>query len=479
MSPAHQPLLLALLGLAVIPLACDPEVTDDDDDDVTTGYEIEVELSEVIPTVATVRWISGLDDPAQALVEFGPDTSNAYQAPVHLADDGTFEAVLVGIHPSTEAHLRVVEDDGIEPYTSEDISYTTGPAPTDLIEFNVETAGSGPSIGGFFVSAQIPGHPVIFDPEGQFVWWFDGGDVMPDDGRFTRAYLSHDRRSVVCLWWMSWFDAGNSSEFRLLVRVSLDGTEVEVIPVPGAHHDFVELPDGTLTVLMYDPLEIEGEVVDGDKVVEIAPDGTETTVWSVWDHVPFDPELAQADGQRYGHFNALDYHADTDTYTVGSRDFATLFHVDRATGETLWRIGSAESDWALLLGDQTDAYSSQHQFEVLSSGELPHGVLMFDNGPTGAAVTRAAEYVMDHGAGTMELSWAYQPEPPLEIYALGDVTRLPSGNTLVTWSTAGQVTEVTPAGEVVWQASMDMGGGLGYLSWVPTLYVATGEDDAG
>jgi hypothetical protein len=47
---------------------------------------------------------------------------------------------------------------------------------------------------------------------------------------------------------------------------------------------------------------------------------------------------------------------------------------------------------------------------------------------------------------------------------------LPSGNTLVVFSVKGQVDEVTPDGELIWQLTLGMGGALGYMTWLDSLY---------
>ena len=70
----------------------------------------------------------------------------------------------------------------------------------------------------------------------------------------------------------------------------------------------------------------------------------------------------------------------------------------------------------------------------------------------------------------VELVWSYEPDPALFCFSLGDVRRLPSGNTLVDFSVKGQVDEVTPDGDVVWRLTLGMGGALGYMTWLEDLY---------
>ena len=52
---------------------------------------------------------------------------------------------------------------------------------------------------------------------------------------------------------------------------------------------------------------------------------------------------------------------------------------------------------------------------------------------------------------------------------MGDVYRLPNGNTLITWSALGQIDEVTPDGEVVWRLRSEIGKGFGFTMWRENL----------
>ena len=91
-------------------------------------------------------------------------------------------------------------------------------------------------------------------------------------------------------------------------------------------------------------------------------------------------------------------------------------------------------------------------------------------GPHLGTESRAVEYTIDLETGLAELVWEHVSDPPLYVYSLGDLARLPSGNTLVVWSTSGLMEEVTPAGEVVLQVGLPLGVGFGYTRWMETLY---------
>ncbi len=58
---------------------------------------------------------------------------------------------------------------------------------------------------------------------------------------------------------------------------------------------------------------------------------------------------------------------------------------------------------------------------------------------------------------------------------LGDVQRLPGGNTLVTFSNDSIVHEVTPDKEVVLEWTGSAGTRIGYAEWRPSLYGAPAD----
>jgi len=118
-------------------------------------------------------------------------------------------------------------------------------------------------------------------------------------------------------------------------------------------------------------------------------------------------------------------------------------------------------------------FQRQHQFEFIDGG-----VLVFDNGLVSESHSQVIEIALDTGAWTADLASTYESDPSLYSMVLGDVARLPNGNDLVAWSTAGVVEEATPDGEVVWKLQTQLGGGIGYVTWRRTLYSrGAGEEE--
>jgi len=430
----------------------------------TPRFEPEVTLGDSVPTVATVRWSAHTDEFTEAHVEFGPTDAYGDAAPVVEIAGGELEAVVVGLKPDTTYHLRAVVDRGGDVLTSADREVTTGSVPPALAELTLDPDHHDPLLAddGFLITATIPGRATIVDADGDRVWWH--GAQLDAHNCTTRAYLSRDGSGVVYLTWVSFSLAGAHSDVRQLIRTRFDGEDVERIEVPAAHHDFVELPDGTLTVLQFDELPVEPEGIYGDRLVELHPDGSDVEVWRLWDAWEFSMGDVHEDGSRWGHSNAVDYDPTEDAYYVSTLYMDTIFKIDRATGDVIWRLGGPASDFELTTGDD-GWFDGQHQFQLTEGG-----IVVFDNGPYAVAETRIVEYALDHDAMTAELIWTHRPDPPLGIYAYGDVSRLDSGNTLVTWAAAGRAELVTPAGEVVWRLGSELGAAFGYGSWVDSLY---------
>ena len=416
-------------------------------------------VSDEIPTVVTVRWTPDDGEVEDAYVEYGSDRSYGLTAPAWPAEDGQegeYEAWLLGLKPSSSYHLRpAVVVDG-EPMIAAHETVETGAPPPELPATTVLDDG-GSATGGFLVTTVINNPPVvaILDRDGDFVWWTV---LESEEVASTRAYLSRDRRAMV------YRHNVQDGEALGLVRRGLDGADEQVWPVQDEHHDFVELPDGSYAVLTLDVREVEGEEVIGDKVVELAPDGTLTDLWSVWDHVNVDPDTFEDPTWGFAHANAIDHDPATDALIVGTRRLNTLFAFDRHTGDPLWQLGGQDSDYALPDGGTTFS-ERQHQFDLLDDG-----VLIFDNGLTDRLESRAVEYHLDSDDGSAEQVWSYTSDPVLYCFALGDTSRLPDGETLVVFSTSGQIDQVSPDGERTWRLRLSLGGALGYTTWVESLY---------
>jgi hypothetical protein len=391
-------------------LGCKPE-------EPNAVSEVSSSVSELVPTVVTVTWRT--EQPVVGWVEFGPEGEEPRQTPRELEPRTEHEAVLVGLPPETAVSLTVRSEDGAD---SEPQAVTTGPLSGDLPVLSV--TGEPDALWRSFPVLSASTDDVllvVLDPMGRIVWsWTDtrGGSVF-------RSQILRDGTGIV---YSSTLRQAEPSEASALIKVRWDGTE-EVIPVPWLAHDFVELPDGTLVSLAY--VTVDG--VQGNELVSVAPDGVVTAGWSTFDC--FDPVANPGDDPEHGwtHANALDYDEATDSFLVGMRNLGTIAEVDRATGGCGAAYGGTGGNVVL----QGATFYHQHQFERTADH-----LLVFDNDGAPGNESRVLEYALDSG----ELVSTFRADPPVYSFILGDVSRQPDGDTLVTWSVAGLMDRMGPDG---------------------------------
>ena len=422
-------------------LACtEPTVFPPDTAQLESELTITVSRSEVVSSVVSVSVAETADFTVSAVAE-----STAISA---AAEEGV--ATLLGLKASTTYDLTVTVDNS----EHDAGTITTGAPPPHLPEM---TLTAGAALSGFLVTSILstPSAAVILDADGDYVWWMEASN----EGLITRSRLSRDGTSLIFLDPVA-LD-GQQTTYALR-RVSLDGTSDETLPAESIHHDFIEVEDGVFAQIQHDTRTVDGETVQGDRLVEVHADGTEVEIWSVWDHLTYHPDQSQA-YYDWTHANALDYDEDAGAYTISICAFSTIFHIDRETGSTLWRLGGDESDFRGAAAD-LEPFVHQHQFQLTQDG-----ILVFDNQALASQESRVVEYALEEDTGTLSLLWRYVPDPSFYTHGLGDVHRLPSGNTRIVWSAQGQIDEVTPTGELVWQMNASLGGGIGYVDWIEAL----------
>jgi outer membrane protein assembly factor BamB len=412
--------------------------------------DISAETSTQVVTAINVSWTTDVE--SSGYVEYGLTDAYGEQTPMTAA--GTSHITTILMPSDAEVHYRVVVP-GEEDSISSDAMANTGTLPSNMPLLEL----TGDAIPDQFMILPVLGSvtaPVIVDGSGEIRWYHiddRGLDVY-------RALPSVDGKSIL---YNAASVSGDPAEDSMIVRVALDGSWEETIEIPLLAHDFVEHPDGTLGVMVTEFREgSDGKEVRGDSIVEIATDGTMTTVWSAWDC--FDPDVEEVDetedGWTFG--NALDYDPDEGVYYQGMRNFSSIARIDPATGTCEWVFGSIGATIEPDSGAAT--FLHQHQFHVLDDS-----ILIFDN--DGALSTsRAIEFAMADGAVEWEDTWSYTPDPSIYTFVLGDVHRFDDGDTLITWSVSGQIDRVSSAGTVDWQLNSALGYAFGFNTVLSTPY---------
>ncbi len=111
---------------------------------------------------------------------------------------------------------------------------------------------------------------------------------------------------------------------------------------------------------------------------------------------------------------------------LSSRNFSEVTKINRKTGKIMWRLGGVANQFRFI--NCPIPFYGQHDVRSLFNGNIT----LLDNGnhtqPHGA---RAIEFKLDEKNMTAELVWSYSLDSNQYSTRLGNVQRLPDGNTLI------------------------------------------------
>ena len=426
--------------------ACDPSQS------ALRPQDVQAQVSDRMATVVHVRWTT--EEPTVGTVEYGLTASRGQRTPTEATPTRMHERTLLGLKQDTDYHYRVVTHAEGATVAGDSAIIRTEHLPSVAPQLDVQ--GDGHT--GFTLLPVLGATTAvsILDADGDVVWFHEddrGLDVY-------RARLSVDGRSLL---YNAASVVGDPEEDTELVRIALDGSSSSAIAVPLLAHDFVEHPDGTLAAIVVEYRDFEGAPLRGDSIVEIDADGVLRTVWSAWDC--FDPSEVTGDAIEHGwtFANALDFDPDEDVYYLGMRNFSSIAKIDRGSGRCEWVLGSHGATLAFASG--SGRFLHQHQFEV-------HGdhVIVMDNDGLPGADSRVIEYALDLERGIATEVWSYVSDPPVYTFVLGEPTRLPGGDTFISWSAAGQLERVNADGESIWKANSKLGYAFGFHTLADALY---------
>jgi hypothetical protein len=416
--------------------------------------DIAATVSEEITTVVTVTWSTPED--SRGYVEYGPTRDLGFETPLSEESSREHSQLLLGLTADTPYYYRVVVDEGSDEKKSAIKDVRTGYLPPGVPSPDV--TGSGQD--GLIFAALLGSNNGVYvlNPEGQIVWYW-----RDDRGLQTvRAHLSRDRKSVL---YNAAKASGEPSEDSEIVRVALDGSETTNINVPNLAHDFLELPDGRFAAIVVETIEVDGEEVKSNAIVEVTLDGDVTQVWSATDC--FDPEtdMSSEPLQGWTLANSLDYDEEEDVYYFGTRGLSSIVRINRDTYECEWVFGALGD---IGFADGALQFLHQHQFQVMGDR-----VIVYDNDGGNDDVTkfsRVVEYEIDFDAGTATDVWSFSAEQEVYTPVLGEAVRLSNGDTLIDWSYAGRIERVTADGESIWRLNTGLGYPFGYITLQSTFY---------
>jgi hypothetical protein len=198
-------------------------------------------------------------------------------------------------------------------------------------------------------------------------------------------------------------------------------------------------------------------------LLERAADGKVTTAFHIGPNLyKGGPGLMGGSTIGY-HCNSVLYHESDDSYTIGDRNPSTFVRVSRS-GKLAWQFGG-DCSGAPAPKCVPGTWSVNHGHHVLENGNF----LFFSNGAYRSTdPSSALEFTLSTSA-TMQASQvkSYSSSTKSHSDSLGDVQRLPNGNTLIVFSNDGLIEEVDSSWSVVQTLEASS---FGYADWRETLY---------
>jgi hypothetical protein len=308
-----------------------------------------------------------------------------------------------------------------------------------------------------------PSGPLLLDDAGDPVWI----EMVPQAS--TNLRVQKFRGEPVLTWWqgeISSYGVGLSGEF-----VIADASYHQLMTVqarngvPADLHEFIIAEDGVAYFFAYKPYTTDLSAFGGptsgqalDSTIQGVDLNTGALVfdWSTVGHIdlaethatysakqPFDPV----------HFNAIDVLPGGDLL-VSARNTWTVYRIDRATGNIVWRLGGKKSDF--VLGPDVE-FAFQHDARSHPDGTIS----LFDNqgDPPHAKQSRGLVLEVDEAAKKATMKTAYlHPDTPLLAGSQGSLQLLPGGHVLIGWGAEPYFTELTGGGRKVLDGRYASGG---------------------
>jgi hypothetical protein len=300
--------------------------------------------------------------------------------------------------------------------------------------------------------------PQIMDNQGRLVWFRE----LPEGAEFATDFqVQTYRGQQVLTWWEGGADdtgkgdgVGYIADRNYRIIAAIRSAE------PLDLHEFRLTPQGTVIVMQNRVLPFDltpyggpanGTLTDnGLQEIDVAT-GAVVREWWGLDHVPVsDTDVAVThDTLDYFHMNAVALDTDGD-FLVSARHTNTVYKVDRRTGAIEWRLGGRKSDFRFTGGVP---FTWQHDAEA--AGRNLYRV--FDNATSGqdpALESRVVWVRVDPKRHTATVVRSLEHPDALSVAVEGGSEALPRGNTMVSWGSAGHISEFTADGSLVFDATL-------------------------
>lgn len=415
--------------------------------------------SSKIATVGIVEWTTTLANVSKAQIVYTLDKADSSilntggTAPVDLTK-AKYRTLLLGLKPSSTYtfHVEATSSSGAT-CKSEDNTLTTGTL-SGVPKITRTATKPTAQAKGFIVTSggyNSNGPAVIIDADGQVVW----SAAAP--ASCSRAHMSYEGTDM---WMIALNPLNSNGEMR---RISMDGLDIQnnVNGFSKAHHDFTVLPGGIVAALVWSS---SGSDPQSD-VLERSADGTTKTALHVGSNLYAGGASVVGGGSNSYHANTIIYYPSDDSYTIGDRNPSVFVKVTRG-GKPVWQFGGSCTN-APAPKCASGSWTSNHGHHLFEDGTF----LFFNNGTymSSSTPSKVFEFKLNTSGSTMSASQSksYQSSSNSHSDTLGDVQRLPNGNTLVTFSNNGLIQELDSSWNVVQSLSASS---FGYADWRETLY---------
>ncbi len=218
-------------------------------------------------------------------------------------------------------------------------------------------------------------------------------------------------------------------------------------------HDVIVLDEPTgprAILLIYNPVVMDLSALGGQvdaTVLELVVQEVDITTgavsfeWHSLDDIGVEESIFSITGDvvDYMHGNSMELD-DDGNLLLSARSTTTVYKVDRQTGELMWRLGGADSDFIMVGTDPS--FRLQHDVRRRDDGTIS----LFDN--SGLSESRGLVYELDEDAMTATLV-RDQRAPGGQLAAtMGNVQSLGDGGLFIGWGSGRRFTQFDGSGNV-------------------------------
>ena len=420
---------------------------------------------EAMPSLVVVRWQQERAEDVR--IEYSIDPGVWSSTPLIRGFAGTNEQVIAGIPFATGPSellvpWRVVPEAGGPAFDAPDPIVAVQVDPDLPLPFLIESDPSAWEEEGDYLLTSINQENggwtggrywvAVYDRQGRPVW----ARRVPNRHWSLYPQLSADGTYLLWDEATKWSD-NDDGEGSLVHRTFLD-REIDVIPTPGLHHGFVELPNGALAWGSQSASHGELESI----VEKDAGSPVERVVWRCedWLEEPYSSAGCESSGISYSQLR--------NSYIISLFTNGAVVEVDRNIGAALWWAGELPSSYGF--SPTQSSFSFPYGVNYSPTGTLLVSTELVAPRGGGAPVrsTGVREYKLQMRDELLVEEWVY--DSGVLASSNGHVERLPSGNTLHLLGSASQVVEVDRAGRRVWHIDFDGSRLLGRGEFLPDLY---------